>query len=273
MLRVDADILIFKAGFAAERMRYKLHYTIHGIKDAIVLPSAKAVDAYIVENSLLDYEIEKWRELDKPEQAIWNLRDMINGIRDAVKLPNPMQLLFSGPGNFRYEIFPEYKANRNKSHRPYYESLLKETLVNDYGAEQTIGEEADDQLGIRQYTDWFNGNDDSVLATLDKDLNMIPGLHYNWDKGTMTDVTLKAADRWFYTQLLMGDPTDGVQGIPGMGIKTAEKVLSYSDTPAEMYQMCLDTYADHGIDIETMHKYAKVLWIRRETGKNWEIPA
>lgn len=271
MLYCDGDILIFKAGFAAERSRYTLHWKEHGRMQDYVFDAKKKLDEYVEENGLVDYEIEKERVLDKPEQAIWNLRDLINTIVDGAKVERP-QIIFSGSGNFRYEIFPEYKANRNKSHRPYYEQLLKQHLIDVYGAEQTIGEEADDQLGIRQYTDWFNGNDDSVLATLDKDLNMIPGLHYNWEKGTMTDVSLKAADRWFYTQLLMGDRIDGIEGIPGMGIKTAEKVLSYADTVPEMYQTCLDAYAEHGIDVEKMHQYAKVLWIRRETGKNWEIP-
>lgn len=271
MLRIDGDILVFKAGFAAEKAKYKLHYTIHGLTDSIVLNSKKAVDEYIVENSLVDYEIERWRELDTEQQAKWNLRDILGTIFEGTK-QNHAEIFISGPGNFRYDIFPEYKANRNKSHRPYYEKFLRDTLVSEYGAQVTVGEETDDQLGIRQYTDWYNGDTDSIIATLDKDLNMIPGPHFNWDKGTMTDVTLQGANRWFYTQVLMGDRVDGIEGIPGMGPKTAEKVLSYADTARQMYEACIEEYTNAGIDLETMHKYAKVLWIRREIAKNWEIP-
>ena len=64
-----------------------------------------------------------------------------------------------------------------------------------------------------------------VLASIDKDLKQIPGIHYNWQKELVTDVNLLEADYWFYFQVLTGDSADGYAGCPGIGVKRARIVL------------------------------------------------
>ena len=60
------------------------------------------------------------------------------------------ELWLSGKGNFRYSVFPEYKANRIKAQRPKWEKEVKQYLVDNWNANWTEGIEADDMLGIRQ---------------------------------------------------------------------------------------------------------------------------
>ena len=47
----------------------------------------------------------------------------------------------------------------------------------------------------------------------------------------LINVSLEEADRWFWTQCLTGDPVDGYKGVPGIGAKGAEKILSKAEDP------------------------------------------
>lgn len=52
--------------------------------------------------------------------------------------------------NFRYSVYPEYKANRREAYRPKWEKEVKQYMVDVWNAHYTDGIEADDMLGIRQ---------------------------------------------------------------------------------------------------------------------------
>ncbi len=49
--------------------------------------------------------------------------------------------------NFRYKIYPEYKANRKDLPRPRHLEALKEYLITKWSARIALGMEADDALG------------------------------------------------------------------------------------------------------------------------------
>ena len=77
----------------------------------------------------------------------------------------------SGESNFRYDIYPEYKANR-KQEKPRWLQECREYLVTEWGTKITEGYEADDALGIA-------ATPNSIIASDDKDLLQIAGKHYN----------------------------------------------------------------------------------------------
>jgi 5'-3' exonuclease len=79
--------------------------------------------------------------------------------------------------NFRYDIYPEYKANRKDMQRPKWLQVVREHLVTDWKATVTDGIEADDAMGIAQCTEH---DGDSMICSIDKDMLMIPGHHYNF---------------------------------------------------------------------------------------------
>lgn len=86
--------------------------------------------------------------------------------------------------------------------------------------------EADDILGILATGPWIGG--EKVIATKDKDLLQIPGLHINHadlDRG-VHEVTVEQGDRWHLYQTLVGDQCDGYKGCPGIGPKKAERILN-----------------------------------------------
>lgn len=105
----------------------------------------------------------------------------------------------------------------------------------------------------------------SIIATVDKDLDMIPGWHYNFVKKELYNVTPEQAIYNFYYQCLVGDTADGVKGVPGIGPKKAARILDACESEREMYEAVREAY---GMD-EAFEMNAKVLWIWRKKGDIW----
>ena len=61
---------------------------------------------------------------------------------------------------------------------------------------------------------------------IDKDLDCIPGKHYNPRKEKFYDIDEDTADLLYWLQMLKGDPTDNLPGLPRIGPKKAEKMLA-----------------------------------------------
>ena len=172
------------------------------------------------------------------------------------------ELWLSGKGNFRYEVFPEYKANRITAKRPRYEQEVKEYLVTTYGAKYSEGCEADDMLGVRQ----VELGQDSTIVTIDKDLDMIPGWHYNFVKKERYYVTDEEAIKFFYYQCLIGDTADGIKGVSGIGPKKATKLLEPCTTEEACYSVVREQFGSY----EHFAMTARVLWIWREMNGIWK---
>lgn len=166
------------------------------------------------------------------------------------------RLFLSGKDNFRYKVFPEYKANRLDAKRPKWEQEVKAYFDLDWNAEWSDGCEADDMLGIAL----TELGDEGIIATIDKDLDMIPGKHYNFVKKELYEITPDQAVYNFYYQLLVGDTADGIKGVPGIGPKKASRILAQCESEREMLEACREAY---GSD-EEMEMNARCLWIHRK---------
>ena len=172
-------------------------------------------------------EPEAWIACGRADAMIEEMVMMLGGSLDDV------EVWLSGPTNFRYDVFPEYKANRITAKRPKYEKEVKDYLVRKWDALWSVGCEADDMLGVRQMQineEWmprFDARHDihSIICTIDKDLDQIPGWHYNFVKKEKYNVSPEEATRFFYYQCLVGDTADGIKGVPGIGPVKAKKLL------------------------------------------------
>lgn len=145
--------------------------------------------------------------------------------------------------NFRDHIYPEYKLQRRLSpngSNTFVPILRKLAVAEDYAIE-AIGREADDMLRIwAEQARLFEIP--YVIVSIDKDLKCIPGKHYNIKKNELTTVTELFATRFFYQQLMSGDPTDNVPGIPGIGHVKAEKYLYNLSEEDEMQSVVVEQY-------------------------------
>jgi DNA polymerase-1 len=168
------------------------------------------------------------------------------------------RLFLTGKNNFRYTIYPEYKAHRPKE-KPFWLEKCREYLKATFNAEVVDGQEADDALGIAQ-------TEDTIICSIDKDLLMIPGQHYNFVKNEFITVTQDSGMRHFYMQCLTGDRSDNIKGIEGIGPKKAEKILHGCVTEQDLFNAVKEAY---GNDEEFLMN-GRVLWIRRKDNEDWK---
>lgn len=141
-----------------------------------------------------------------------------------------VELWLTGTDNFRHSIVSDYKHNRSKSTRPLCYSELWEYMVLKYGAKVAVGYEADDMVVCLKIAH----PDDYFVCALDKDvLYQTAGTHYNYKTSDFIEVTPSEAIRFFYYQLLRGDPTDGYIGCKGIGDMKANQILNQAELIAK----------------------------------------
>ena len=171
---------------------------------------------------------------------------------------------------FRHEVATrlEYKGNRKASPRPLWYDELREYLMVKQGATMAVNEEADDLLGIEA----CKRGESAIICTLDKDLDMIPGWHYNWRKRDITLISRPEAKVNFWRQVLTGDATDNIPGVPGIGPGMAKKLFPKALDTSDHWNMGLMAYGMAGLTEEQMIETARLVWIRREAGQVWNPP-
>lgn len=174
----------------------------------------------------------------------------------------------TGSNNFRKNIatIKEYKGNR-KQPKPKHLQALRDHLVK-MGCVVVDGQEADDAIGIAAYA---AEPDSYTIVSIDKDLLMLRGKHYNFVKKEFTYVTEEEGIRAFYTQLLTGDRTDNIQGIPGIGPAKAAKALKGIEGEQALYEAVKQAYEAAEI-ADQLVENARLLWIRRKDNEIWNPP-
>lgn len=203
-------------------------------------------------------------------------------------------LMLSGGGNYRhdYAVTKEYKGNRADREKPPFFHELRAHISKNERCILSDNEEADDLLGKMQH-------ENSILCTDDKDLNMIPGLHYrlrtkeiyetsDYDVLQFDEKKRKISGggfMWFLAQLLTGDSTDNINGLEsvhpelkkrygirstrGCGDVSAYKILGGIDDIRTGAERVAEAYAmTYGEDaVAKLGEMCVLLWIRRSGGE------
>jgi len=171
----------------------------------------------------------------------------------------------TGKTNFRFEIATTvpYKGNRKDAPKPKHYDALRNHLLK-LGAKMSEGEEADDAVGIAS----TEGN--YWIVHVDKDLDQLPGWHYNPVKDEEYYVTEFEGLYSFYKQILTGDRVDNIEGIRGIGPVKADKILKDCTTERELYDACLKAYDGNS---ERVLENGKLLWLRRAANQMWQPPS
>lgn len=191
---IDADILIYRVGFATEQ-----------------------------------------------ESKSTSIRTMARFLEDLILISIPSvqtwELFLTGRNNFRHKVATTvpYKGNRKKKIKPKHYHLLREYLVLSWDALVVDGMEADDMLAIRA----TELGEDSIIVTLDKDLDQVEGWHYNFVKKKKYYIQEQEGLLNFYIQFLAGDAVDNIIGVRGIGTKTAFKLLK-DKSEQEMWDIVVE---------------------------------
>lgn len=248
---VDADILVYHCGFSADSQ------VLREFKDKNPGAGKDSTDAWIAEQDYVNFALSNTKTLLVKWQTIFH---------------KDLKLFLTGTGNFRDRMatIQPYKGNRMDSHKPKYYRDITDYLMDFWGAELINGREADDALGCEQWDVWKDGHDSTVIISIDKDLDNIPGYHYNWRKEDLYYADLDEADRKFWKQAVTGDTTDNIRGIPGCGPVFAEKLLADKAGWVDYHEAVLQAYKSKGHSEEDFYENASLAWIQRVKDLNFD---
>lgn len=226
---IDLDILRYRCGFAADAQMKKKFKSEH--------PGAT------------DEELAAWlAEYDYTYIALQNVKTVLEAVTHRF---NPeYRAYIQGKGNFRDQLatIRPYKGNRTPA-KPKYYNEIREYLLDQWAAIEVHGQEADDAIGIEQFD---NPDKYTVIVSTDKDMDQIPGWHYNWVQSRLYYQTLKEANLFFWYQMMKGDTVDNIVGIPGVGEVNAQKIIE-----------------EEGRDVERVKRAVQDLY-QRAYGEGWE---
>ena len=159
-----------------------------------------------------------WSDLKDAKDAF---REQVENIGKKLGVNNVVCALSDSGSNYRKTVDPTYKSNRKGTRKPVGYSAMKEWVGTEYNTIMKPGLEGDDCLGLLA----TRPGNDCIMVSDDKDLKTIPGRLYRPQADEMLTITEDDADRFFLTQVLTGDTTDGYKGVPGIGPKKAEVIL------------------------------------------------
>lgn len=174
------------------------------------------------------------------------------------KIQDPIIFCFSGPSynTFRAKICYEkgYKSSRKKKTDYYDYEGKKEDM---YRIFEIISEkfntllfsdlEADDVVSMLH-------DKDSYIISKDKDLLQCAGLHYDFEKDEVYEITESEAIRNLFKQILIGDTTDSIPGLHRYGEKTFErdfqKITGFEDYLSKTQELFIEKHGNlKGLDI------------------------
>jgi len=283
VILVDADIVAYRCSATADGRKYKV--SVGG-----------TTEEFSYKKNALEY-CEKY-DIDKEHIKIEYVPEPVNNARSNVDQlmkkmskelrASKVECYLTPDVIFRADYMSDYKANRIGVRKPTHLKACKKHLTEKYGAEQVDGYEADDLLAIRARQILEEGESIPIICSTDKDLDMISCYHYNWTKKSLYFVTPEEGTINFYTQLLVGDATDNIPGIYGVGPKTAKKILEECDGSSsfECYIRVLNAYieADQKKDdsetkevalariVAEVTRNARLLHILHHMGEVWYPP-
>ena len=274
---VDGDVLVYRAGFAAETSRYKITNENYLGKPHYTDTKGEAKQLVIAFGWEGRTDIVREVAPEPLENCLHTVKLQLNKIKEATGL-DEMIVYLSGSDNYRLQratLLP-YKGNRalpqqrldwiaegkwlyylehakfSGRGRPFHYNDIKRYLTERWNAVSCDRYEADDALAMAQTA----LGDEHIICTIDKDLKQVVGSFYDFTKDEFDSVDPLTAHMNLQHQRLTGDMCDCIYGIKGMGPAKSKKVLE--GLPEDMMdEAILLEYQDWFDRIKHDEKYAK----------------
>ncbi|MDP6477756.1 MAG: 5'-3' exonuclease H3TH domain-containing protein, partial [Nitrospinaceae bacterium] len=182
-----------------------------------------------------------------PTNALYGFINMLQKVVREEK-PDYLVVAFDSPEKtFRHELYPEYKANRDAPPEELAQQFsFFEPLVAAYGISsiRCPGFEADDIIGTLARKGEMAGLEVSIVSG-DKDMMQLISPHVHMldtmknKKFVDEDVVEKfgvGPDRVIEVMGLMGDSSDHIPGVAGVGPKTAADLIQKFGSIKSLYE-------------------------------------
>lgn len=229
-----------------------------------------------------DGKLKMYRQLDK----------MVDGILTDTGAED-YKMFLTGKGNFRCDIDPMYKANREGMRKPRLLIEAREFLRAAHDAIIVTDMEADDAVCI-EATTLREQDIECCIAHIDKDIDQIAGWHYKWYAYGKPSKFYYQSELdgliCLYTQALTGDKVDNIMHFKdtetgtfkkdyGLGIVGAGKALEGEESELELYLKCLEHYLTwtkksdgKPVTEEDLIRNMKLLYLWRKENDEWKKP-
>ncbi|MCL2010235.1 MAG: DNA polymerase [Synergistaceae bacterium] len=186
-----------------------------------------------------------------PTNAVLGFMNMLSKVEDEVS-PSSCLVAFDAPGpTFRHELYREYKAQRKPTPEEFKPqiAILMELLASfGYQVVSPGGVEADDVMASAALAAAKSGKD-VLMVCSDKDLFQVLGPGIRILRPVKGITTLKTYDEASFSEeygfppksmadylALLGDASDNVPGVPGIGEKTALQLIREYETIECLYE-------------------------------------
>ena len=186
----------------------------------------------------------------EPTAAIFGFMSVLLRLLEKEK-PEYLAVAFDTGKTFRNDIFPEYKATRAKMPDELREQIVRISEIIDafdIPRLEKEGAEADDVLGTIAHqavekglgVKIITGDRDLLQLVSDRIIVNLPGRSMSDARDyNVKDVIEKMGvrpDQVIDLKALMGDSSDNIPGVAGIGQKTAEKLLEEYGTLDAVYE-------------------------------------
>ena len=281
---VDADSIVYRCGFAGEVTSLQVSYedkdgnigTRGFIPDPDLGSASAQLVAFVKESGCEILDSFKRVDPEPVENVLHSAKHMLEEIKSNTNA-DKLVVYLSGKDNFRNALatLKPYKGNRDKSTRPAHYDAIRDYLHKYWDAVIVEGEEAEDAISV---VVWQKELSNCVVAGIDKDLDQIPGEHYDYVKRVLYTVSDDDAEYAFYKQCLTGDSTDNIGGCYKTGDVKARRLLD--GTPrAEWWTAIVETYeesktkpgcpyADKDALVVALEN-ARLVYLRRSPNEIW----
>ena len=215
-----------------------------------------------------------------PTNALYGFTKMLLKLLEAADSDHVLMIFDSGRETFRTEMYPLYKANREecpedlKKQMPFFRDISKALGLKIL---ELPGYEADDIIATLA-NKLEKEKIETVIVSADKDLMQLVGDHTHvWD--TMRDKRYRAPevkekfgvlpDKVVEVLGLMGDTSDNIPGVKGVGPKTAAQLIEKYGTVADVLKSLEKIKIDKEIRgrekiVETIELNPEILRLSRQ---------
>lgn len=285
---VDADMLTYMAGFAVQKKNYTgVWFDYSDIPHQEIFRSAKELKEWKLANPDLRLRDEEEMFLVEPvENALQIVKMKLQEMRQF----GILEVYLKGDGeNWRNKVatlYP-YKGNRT-SPPPVWYHAIREYMVDHWGATLINGKEVDDHIATLAYE---RRGQELTICHADKDLDQIPGHHWNYNTSVRYYVEEIDALCFFYEQILSGDYSDNVKGCwkigKGRAVELVNECLERADETHEdletlLWSKVVQEYEDSmgrngcpyaGMPPEQVAlENARLVWMQTEPNRLWTPP-
>lgn len=182
-----------------------------------------------------------YKDISVTDYSIKEIYKVVDQFIDMILTVNQADFYIGAIGDdnknlcFRTDI---YKYAKYKGNRPptaewvvAWKPHIKKRMIEEWGFISNSLLEADDIIAFFAEK-YHNANLDFVICSPDKDMKQLPGRHYNYKVtganfiDALTLVSEEEANFNLYVQVLSGDSSDNLFGIPGLGPSKAKKLLA-----------------------------------------------